>query len=115
MGLPTEQGTIAVDARNFYAKISSDVQFPTPFSAGPVDLSGHHVRAELHVNGIAGKTSYHLDSQMVKGCITVDLPPPITDQIALMAQQMGVSSSVDGEDCVLLRAPGQPGLLGFSK
>jgi len=138
--LPTEQGTIAVDARNFYAKISSDVQFPTPFSAGPVDLSGHHVRAELHVNGIAGKASYHLDSQMVKGCITVDLPPPITDQIAqmapmmdaqlqqaeaigpMMAQQMGFSSSVDGEDCVVFgneyRREGdqaQVGNVGFSK
>jgi len=138
--LPTEHGTIAVDARNFYAKISSDVQFPTPFSAGPVDLSGHHVRAELHVNGIAGKASYHLDSQMVKGCITVDLPSPITDQIAQMApmmdaqlqqaeaigpmiaQQMGFSSSVDGEDCVIVGielsppdGPAQFGNVGFSK
>jgi len=134
--LPTEHGTIAVDARNFYAKISSDVQFPTPFSAGPVDLSGHHVRAELHVNGIAGKASWHLDSQMVKGCITVDLPPPITDQIAqmapmidaqlqqaeatapMMAQQMGLSGSVDGEDCVFLGSvdgAAQFGIVGFSK
>merc|ERR1711957_1076642 len=133
MGLPTEQGTIAVDARNFYAKISSDVQFPTPFSAGPVDLSGHHIRGGLHVNGIAGKASWHLDSQEEKGCITVDLPPPITDQIAqmapmmdaqlqqaeaigpMMAQQMGSTTSVDGEDCVVLGAPGQPGNVGFSK
>merc|ERR1711957_641289 len=98
---------------------------PTPMMLGPgLDVSGHHIHGEVHVNGIAGKASFHFDSPMVRGCITVDLPAPLADQISAMApmmdaqlqqaesmapmivQQMAFPSSVDGQDCVMLAIPG---------
>merc|ERR1711957_1070223 len=105
---------------------------PTPMMLGPgLDVSGHHIHGEVHVNGIAGKASFHFDSPMVRGCITVDLPAPLADQIAAMApmmdaqlqqaesmapmivQHMAFPSSVDGQNCVMLNQ----GLayVGFSK
>jgi len=102
-----------------------------------LDVSGHHIHEEVHVNGIAGKASFHFDSPMVKGCITVDLPAPLADQISAMApmmdaqlqqaesmapmivQQVGFPNSVDGDDCVMLEIRGASDAdvlqVGFSK
>jgi len=136
--LPTEQGSIAVDARNFYAKLDSHLQFPTPFtlpSMPMLDLSGHQIHEELHVNGIAGTATYHLESQMLNACIRVDLPPAVTAQVAavqpmmdaqlqqveamasMMVQQVGMQVSIDGEDGIMLMGGtgGVVGNVGFSK
>jgi len=126
--LPSDHGSLAVDAHNLYVKLDSHAQMPTPFpfQLDGMDLSGANFHEELHIDGAAGKASYHLEGPMLNGCILVDLPSELMGQISavqsqvdpmlqqaeamgpMLIQQMGLPVTVNGEMGVLVADPTNP-------
>jgi len=132
---PSVHGSMAVDARNFYVKLDTHTQFPTPFhppDMPELDLSGLQIHEEFHVNGIVGKASYHLEGELVNVCIDVDLPAHITEKVAslqpmmdayiqqaetmapVMVQQYGSLTVLDGQPAMLLAPPDSRVFAAFS-
>jgi len=79
----------------------------------PPPFPGMQVHEELHINGVAGQASFHLDSPIVQLCFQLDNLPPVAqiqhDQIEAqlqqaeqmapaIIQQSGVHATVDGQD-----------------
>ena len=118
--LPTETGTIALNARNLQLKLDSHATFAPNAHLGPMPVGRMTIHEELHINGATGQASFHLASPILNLCFQVDHLPPVAqmergninmhlEQAEHMApqvvQRFGHRGSVDGVHDVVLTGP----------
>merc|ERR1719174_3054496 len=75
--LPQSHGSLAVDARNLQLKLDNNTPLPEGFHVGPLDLGGHTVHEEIHMNGATNQASYHLSTPILSLCVLLDAPAGI--------------------------------------